>query len=105
MQNSELEKMLKDFLDRLDSVDGTLEDFSKTLNNHMNDYHDRLSLVRKDFVKLKQTISERVHNLNKMFNWGFGVVIALQVVILGTLGAVAVMLLDKLLTMISEGAI
>jgi Flp pilus assembly protein TadB len=107
MENEELKQIIKEALapinDRLDSVDGSLDDFNTTLNNHMVSYNDRLATVRTDFVKLKQIVSVSIRNLTRMFNWGFGVVIALLVVLLGTLGAVAVMLLQKLLDMMSSG--
>ncbi len=77
---------------RLDNLEGHIDSFDKTLNNHMTDY-----------AKQQDSIAAKIAQLVNRFNWAFWVVFGLLTTVLAGLIAVAIVALQSLLDHVAQG--
>lgn len=73
---------------RLDNIEGYFQNFDITLNNHMGDYKTEQEAQAKKLAEVESGL----RNLGRSFGLGFWVVFTLLTVVLGTGGALLVVL-------------
>ena len=79
---NDLKQEMAQILTRIENTEGYFDNFDTTLNNHMTDYNRKLS------------------DLRNLFKWGFWIVFTLLVLVMGSGGALLVMLAQQYLRLI-----